>query len=244
MTGETPTALSADDRARLKAHFDVDTASHPDRWAKLWDAGNFLPWDRGTPNPALVDLLDQRKDLIGGCFVEDAGKRRRKRALVPGCGKGYDVLLLASYGYDAYGLEVSEKAVERCVEERTANGHKYPVRHEDAGMGQSTFLQGDFFDVLLRSESSIASCLGTQDVAALVPETTRASHMPRVPHLQGSVNRRPSVWADAADLRGTPESPRGGGPIRRLWARQGGGLESIEFTRFGKARPLATQEDA
>ncbi|KAL8985753.1 MAG: hypothetical protein Q9177_004355 [Variospora cf. flavescens] len=146
MTGENPTALSTDDRARLKAHFDVDTASHPDRWAKLWDAGNFLPWDRGTPNPALVDLLDQRKDLIGGCFVEDAGKRRRKRALVPGCGKGYDVLLLASYGYDAYGLEVSEKAVERCVEERTASGHNYPVRHEDAGMGQSTFLQGDVFD--------------------------------------------------------------------------------------------------
>lgn len=146
MTGENPTALSADDRARLKAHFDVDTASHPDRWAKLWDAGNFLPWDRGTPNPAFVDLLDQRKDLIGGCFVEDAGKRRRKRALVPGCGKGYDVLLLASYGYDAYGLEVSEKAVERCIEERTANGHKYPVRHENAGMGQSKFLQGDFFD--------------------------------------------------------------------------------------------------
>ncbi|KAI4195039.1 MAG: hypothetical protein LQ348_002528 [Seirophora lacunosa] len=146
MTEQKPAPPPTDDRARLKAHFNVATTSHPDRWAKLWDAGNFLPWDRGTPNPALVDLLDQRKDLIGDCFVEDAGKRRRKRALVPGCGKGYDVLLLASYGYDAYGLEVSEKAVERCVEERTANGDKYPVRREDAGMGQSIFLHGDFFD--------------------------------------------------------------------------------------------------
>lgn len=112
------------------------------------------------------------------------------------------------------------------------------------GFFQSQVTDDRIHTVLLRSESSIASCLGTQDVAALVPETTRASHMPRVPHLQGSVNRRPSVWADTADLRGTPESPRGGGPIRRLWARQGGGLESIESTRFGKARPLATKEDA
>ncbi|KAI4094778.1 MAG: hypothetical protein LQ344_002024 [Seirophora lacunosa] len=258
MTEQKPAPPPTDDRARLKAHFNVATTSHPDRWAKLWDAGNFLPWDRGTPNPALVDLLDQRKDLIGDCFVEDAGKRRRKRALVPGCGKGYDVLLLASYGYDAYGLEVSEKAVERCVEERTANGDKYPVRREDAGMGQSIFLHGDFFDggwskdvvdggtfeliydytvpllralaeplsyrvrvadgreqtVLLRSESGNASSVGTEDVAALVPEPARTSHMPRVSHLQGSVNRRPSVWADTSDLRRTLESAREGNSIR------------------------------
>ncbi|KAL8760689.1 MAG: hypothetical protein Q9184_003136 [Pyrenodesmia sp. 2 TL-2023] len=145
MATTNPNPLATDDRARLKAHFDVAPTSHPDRWSKLWDAGNFLPWDRGTPNPALVDLLDQRKDLIGDCFIEDAGKRRRKRALVPGCGKGYDVLLLASYGYDAYGLEVSEKAVERCIEEKSITGDKYPVRDEAVGAGESTFLKGDFF---------------------------------------------------------------------------------------------------
>lgn len=145
MAATNPNPSSTDDRARLKAHFDIAHTSHPDRWIKLWDAGDFLPWDRGTSNPALVDLLDQRRDLIGDCFVEDAGKRRRKRALVPGCGKGYDVLLLASYGYDAYGLEVSEKAVERCIEERDVNGDKYPVKYVAAGAGKSTFVQGDFF---------------------------------------------------------------------------------------------------
>ncbi|KAL8720856.1 MAG: hypothetical protein Q9225_002335 [Loekoesia sp. 1 TL-2023] len=136
-------------RARLRTHFDVHTSQHPDRWAQLWTAGDFLPWDKGTPNPALIDLLDQRKDLIGDCFVEDAegtGTKRRKRALVPGCGGGYDVLLLASYGYDAYGLEVSEKAIERCIEEQKANGDKYPVKDEAVGAGRCMFLKGDFFE--------------------------------------------------------------------------------------------------
>ncbi|KAL9597171.1 MAG: hypothetical protein Q9219_005337 [cf. Caloplaca sp. 3 TL-2023] len=136
-------------RDRLKAHFNVHPSNHPDRWSQLWVAGDFLPWDKGLPNPALDDLLDQRKDLIGGCFVDDegsAGGRRRKRALVPGCGKGYDVLLLASYGYDAYGLEVSEVAMKRCVEEQKANGDKYPMKDQAAGAGKCTFLQGDFFD--------------------------------------------------------------------------------------------------
>lgn len=151
MTTQNFNAPSVDDRARLKAHFDVPHTSHPDRWAKLWNAGDCLPWDRGTPNPALVDLLDQRKDLVGDCFVEDAAgtgdKRRRKRALVPGCGRGYDVLLLASYGYDAYGIEVSEKAVEKCIQERRDNGHKYPIKTEEAGAGQCMFLKGNFFEV-------------------------------------------------------------------------------------------------
>ncbi|KAI4249054.1 MAG: hypothetical protein LQ352_005742 [Teloschistes flavicans] len=135
-----------EERTRLSRHFDGPESSYKDRWADLWDAGDFLPWDRGGPNPALIDLLDQRQDLLGDCSVQEAaGIRHRKRALVPGCGRGYDVLLLASHGYDAYGLEVSPKAVQRCLEEKLANGHKYPAKNESAGVGESTFLRGDFF---------------------------------------------------------------------------------------------------
>ena len=137
----------SDDRSRLKALFDAPESIPGEHWAKLWDAGDFLPWDRGVPNPALLDLLDQRRDLIGDCFVDEgATGRRRKKALVPGCGRGYDVLLLASHGYDAYGLEVSTSAVERCREEERANGHKYPVKNKTTGAGTTTFLVGDFFD--------------------------------------------------------------------------------------------------
>lgn len=134
------------DRARLMSHFAGDVSEHGSKWEDLWDQGDFLPWDRRMPNPALVDVLEERKDLIGTCFVKDAaGGKRRKRALIPGCGRGYDVLLLASFGYDAYGLEVSETAAKRCIEERESNGHKYPVRDESVGAGEATFFVGDFF---------------------------------------------------------------------------------------------------
>ena len=100
------------------------------------------------PNPALEDTLTDKKYLLGSCFREDhLGNKRRKAALVPGCGKGYDVLLLASFGYDAFGLEVSETAVKRCYEEQRINGHKYPARYDYAGSGSVTFLVGDFFSL-------------------------------------------------------------------------------------------------
>lgn len=142
--GGTP---SSDERSRLRKHFDVHESTHANRWAQLWDAGDFLPWDRGGPNPALIDLLDQKQGLIGDCFIEEAdGSKRRKTALVPGCGRGFDVLLLASHGYDVYGLEVSEKAVARCLEEKNANGKKYLMDVHPHDAGESTFLIGNFFD--------------------------------------------------------------------------------------------------
>ncbi|KAL8950337.1 MAG: hypothetical protein Q9222_003623 [Ikaeria aurantiellina] len=134
------------ERSRLSTHFDVPNSRHLERWASLWAAGDFLPWDRGAPNPAFVDLLDQKEDRIGDCFVtEYSGGKRRKKALVPGCGRGYDVLLLASHGYDAYGLEVNDEAVKKCLEEQKINGDKYPAKDTTAGVGKSTFLKGDFF---------------------------------------------------------------------------------------------------
>lgn len=142
-TADKPT----DARTRLLAHFSGDTAAHSDRWSELWDKGDFLPWDRGTPNPALEDVLAHRQDLIGDRFARGGeGGKRRKKALVPGCGRGYDVLLLASFGYDVYGLDLSESAVQMCRREQDTNGHKYPVRDVNVGgAGKITFLTGDFF---------------------------------------------------------------------------------------------------
>lgn len=135
-----------DARARLLEHFANGTSNRPDLWSQLWDKGDFLPWDRGMPNPALEDVLADRQDLIGSCFKQGPdGEKQRKKALVPGCGRGYDVLLLASFGYDAYGLEVSEKAVELCVQEQKTKGQEYPARDESVGSGSATFMQGDFF---------------------------------------------------------------------------------------------------
>ncbi|KXG53064.1 TPMT family [Penicillium griseofulvum] len=118
-----------------------------DGWASLWDKGDNLPWDRGFPNPALEDTLVNQRSTIGAPVATDAqGKSYRRKALVPGCGRGVDVLLLASFGYDAYGLEYSAAAVEACKKEENDNANWYRVRDETIGAGKVTWIQGDFFD--------------------------------------------------------------------------------------------------
>lgn len=135
-----------DARARLKQHFPNNSSDQVSRWAQLWEHEDFLPWDRGCPNPALGDLLKEKQNIIGTCYKDDESSRKqRKKALVPGCGRGYDVLLLASFGYDAYGLEVSDKTVQMCIQEQITNGHKYPVQDDSVGAGKVSFVQGDFF---------------------------------------------------------------------------------------------------
>jgi hypothetical protein len=134
-TSDQPT----DARARLKSHFEgAALSAHPSKWDDLWKEG-FAPWDKGMPNPALVDLLSERQDLF-------PAKQGRKKALVPGCGKGYDVLLLSSWGYDAYGLDVSETALEgaKQTEKEVEDQDVYKVK-EEVQKGSVTWLSGDFF---------------------------------------------------------------------------------------------------
>lgn len=145
----TPGVPSTDEaRERLRQHFlNGDPSTHPSRWDDLWKTGDFLPWDRGTPNPALVDTLEQRTELLEPAITTDpaTGLKRRKRALVPGCGKGYDVLLLASFGYDAYGVEASANAVKACEKHAAEQADKYPARNTEVGSGSVKFVFGDFF---------------------------------------------------------------------------------------------------
>ncbi|KAL0259756.1 hypothetical protein SLS55_005496 [Diplodia seriata] len=148
-------------RERLLTHFgSTDPKDQGGRWDDLWKEGDFLPWDKGFPNPALHELLTTHVFSNRQKDVKEAERplvpapvntetKRRKRALVPGCGKGYDVVLLASYGYDAWGLEVSSHAIElakkwtREVEENEF--HKYETIDKDIGRGSVNFVLGDFF---------------------------------------------------------------------------------------------------
>jgi SAM-dependent methyltransferase len=136
----------SESRSKLAAHFSaLPPSTHGAGWSRLWDTGDFLPFDRGCPNPAFADTLVQKPAILGPS-IQEGGKR--KRALVPGCGRGYDVLLLASFGYDAYGLEISETAVKRCREEqeKAEKEGRYPAKDEKVGRGKITFINGDFFD--------------------------------------------------------------------------------------------------
>lgn len=146
-TAPTSTAPTQN-QDRLKLFFDGHADDkHPSRWDELWKAGDFLPWDRGFANPALIDALNERAELFGGGGVNADGKR--KRALVPGCGKGYDLALLAARGYDAYGIEISENAVKTAEEWLKDPGEgsegEYKVKDAKVGKGVSKVTVGDFF---------------------------------------------------------------------------------------------------
>ncbi|KAK4556570.1 hypothetical protein LTR86_006141 [Recurvomyces mirabilis] len=132
-----------DDRQKLSAKFkDLPANEHGKGWNELWKQGT-TPWDRDTPSPALVDTLKNKSAILGAAV--DKNTKSRKRVLVPGCGKGYDVLLFASQGYDAFGLDVAPEAVERAnvLLKDPKLTEKYPSSSNDRG-DTKVFL-GDFF---------------------------------------------------------------------------------------------------
>ena len=134
----------AENREKLKNHMSKHSGpSYLQGWDELWKS-DFMPWDRGSPSPALADTLINHANVIGNASVDD-GQKRRKRALVAGCGRGVDVFLLASFGYDVIGLEYSEKALEACKEYAKQNEGNYPAYDEGVGKGSMKFLQGDFY---------------------------------------------------------------------------------------------------
>jgi SAM-dependent methyltransferase len=82
----------------------METPTFPKRdpgEASFWDLryeADFAPWDAGRA-PARLRR-----------FVEGA---RPARALVPGCGAGYEVRLLAEAGWDVLGIDFSRAALEQ-----------------------------------------------------------------------------------------------------------------------------------
>ncbi|KAF3931355.1 hypothetical protein ABW20_dc0104414 [Dactylellina cionopaga] len=105
----------------------------------------FVAWDRGAPSPSLVDLLEDHPELLS-----QGPQGKRLTALVPGCGRGYDVLLFASHGVDAYGLDLTPLAIAEA--QKTAEKN-YPSSLLSSG--RYNFINGDFF------ESSWLSSLGS-----------------------------------------------------------------------------------
>jgi SAM-dependent methyltransferase len=73
--------------------------SHPS-WNESYASGESLPWDTGTPDPQLVEMVESGAIAPG-------------RALDIGCGTGTNAIFLAQHGFDVLGVDISEVAVER-----------------------------------------------------------------------------------------------------------------------------------
>ncbi|KAK2612387.1 hypothetical protein QQS21_001651 [Conoideocrella luteorostrata] len=146
---------TADPPSRLRQTFQgLDFSAHGDVWSSLYKDG-FRPWDRDGPSLALADLLAQRTDLVpasqdrdhrGNLLRDSRGAVTRKTALVPGCGRGHDVLLLSTFGYDVVGLDFSQDAVRMAEENRkSAEGKGIYEAVNGFEKGHVRWAVGDFF---------------------------------------------------------------------------------------------------
>lgn len=69
-------------------------------WNDRYASGEPLPWDTGTPDPMLVEMIESHAVAPG-------------RALDVGCGTGTNALYLAHHGFDVVGVDIAPLAVER-----------------------------------------------------------------------------------------------------------------------------------
>ena len=70
----------------------------PEFWQKRF-LENFTPWDAGRVPTALEQFLRTEP--------------RGQRALIPGCGSGYEVRAFAEAGFDVLAVDFAEAAIER-----------------------------------------------------------------------------------------------------------------------------------
>ena len=82
----------------------------PAFWESLY-AERRTPWDDGSTDPQLLSWLDD------ATLAPSAG-----RVLVPGCGSGRDVALLAARGFEVLGLDYAGAAVQLARERLAAIG--------------------------------------------------------------------------------------------------------------------------
>ncbi|KAK1750587.1 S-adenosyl-L-methionine-dependent methyltransferase [Echria macrotheca] len=148
----SPTDSPAPDANRLKETFTAPFPAHASRWDSLWRE-SYTPWDRGGPSLALADFLsDQFSHSMQFSIARPRipiprSQGDRKKALVPGCGRGHDVLLLSSFGYDVTGLDVSPASIESAKENEKlhANDDVYALREGTPFRGSIDWVVGDFF---------------------------------------------------------------------------------------------------
>lgn len=107
-------------------------------WEEMWSRdGGLKPgtfFDARESSPALLEVLDRDYSGEGG---------KGKTALVPGCGRGYDVVNLARRGFAAKGSEIARTAVE-AAEEYARQAH---AKDGAALAGSSSFTLTDFFQL-------------------------------------------------------------------------------------------------
>ncbi|SMP60994.1 Thiopurine S-methyltransferase (TPMT) [Neorhodopirellula lusitana] len=107
-------------------------------WQKRYDAGK-TGWDRGAPNPMLATWLN-------------TGKLQPCDILVPGCGRGHEVIALADAGFDVTAIDFADGAVQSLTDELKRRNLKAKVVQSDI----FAFSQPRSFDAIYEQTSLCA----------------------------------------------------------------------------------------
>ncbi|KAJ6262466.1 hypothetical protein Dda_3274 [Drechslerella dactyloides] len=192
---------------RLITHFlkkdQKNTGEQNAAWSELWDTDQSDLWDRGKPSPALAEFLERKLDHSSLRKTEG----QILRALVPGCGRGYDVVMLALHGFDVYGLEVSPGAVSAAnayaatqLTHPSAENFSNQDYQPSDGHGGVKFVEGDFF-----TSDWMGDCLREEEIFQgfdLIYDYTASYILPLLP-----------LWCNGFLCAIPPSS-------RRNWARR------------------------
>mmetsp|Transcript_1689 Transcript_1689/g.2222 ORF Transcript_1689/g.2222 Transcript_1689/m.2222 type:complete len:286 (-) Transcript_1689:2515-3372(-) len=103
-------------------------------WEQLWKHGVIRGkgFDNGKACVALEAYLNET-DLL------ESGTLGGKKALIPGCGRGYDCVLLASKGFQVVGVEIAKSATEIAK--------NWIAQQSDQQNEQITIIHKNFFEV-------------------------------------------------------------------------------------------------
>ncbi|CAE6471141.1 unnamed protein product [Rhizoctonia solani] len=111
-------------------------------WDAAWQEG-ITPWDSGVPQPPLQQVFETS-------IQSDLGIPKSGRALVPGCGRGYDAIYLASQGYNVIGADLSATAVSEAQKYLSSqpNAENIKVQYQVLDFFKSPSLVEEPFDLV------------------------------------------------------------------------------------------------
>jgi len=148
---------------KIRAIVANDTTGNP--WDAIWKQ-NVTPWDQGVVQRSLREFVESNKVTL-----PTSGK-----ALVPGCGRGYEAVYLATkLGLETTGMDISETAVEEANKNLKVSDIPQDTK--------ISFKTASFFDYRFdNDEESYDLCLDYTFFVAL-PPTLRPSWGSQMRHL-------------------------------------------------------------
>ncbi|KAF8056711.1 S-adenosyl-L-methionine-dependent methyltransferase [Lyophyllum atratum] len=151
-SNDVPAVAALPDVARVR---EIVKSGDPLTWDLAWLA-NLTPWDNGEIQPPLREVVESG--------VIDFP--RQGRALVPGCGSGYDALYIASaLRLDTIGMDVSQTAITRA--------QAILASKEVPAPGKASFEQGDFFALKPLSDGERFDVIYDYTFFVAIPPTRR-----------------------------------------------------------------------